>query len=123
MTRFLALAFALCLLASPAFADRAAPAPEDAIDLATAGDIADAKTVSADMTIINDKIMACVKEGALAAECQCKFMSDLGTLKDVTGAALKKHPEWTGKVVNYRVNEISTALSFPGLQKQFDACK
>ncbi len=149
MTRIITLALALCLLSAPAFADRLepaaeraapvtnaptnvdtagtaavpAPTPADNIDLTTAEDIADAKTVSADLTIITDKVMACVKEGAMAAECQCKFMADLGTLKDATAAALKKHPDWTDKVVNYRVNETSTALSFPGLQKQFDTCK
>ena len=134
MTRLFMLAFALCLLAAPALADRLAPsetppaaaaapatnaptnvdaagaaagpspAPADNIDLTSAEDIADAKTVSADLTTITDKVMACVKEGAMAAECQCKFMSDLGTLKDATAAALKKHPDWTDKVVNYRVN-------------------
>lgn len=95
------------------------------VDITQEADIADAAAVSAILSSLTKDVTACAQVNEPPAECQCKYKDLLGQLKTANDAALKKHPEWTGAVVNYRTagETEGASVSFAGVEEQLNVCK
>lgn len=95
------------------------------IDITQEADIADAAAVSAILSSLTKDVTACAQVNEPPAECQCKFKEQLGQLKTAFDDAVKKHPEWQGKVINYRASGETegASVSFAGVEEQLNVCK
>ncbi|MCC7038131.1 MAG: hypothetical protein IT560_12620 [Alphaproteobacteria bacterium] len=95
------------------------------IDITQESDIADAAAVSAILSTLTKDVTACAQVNQPPAECQCKYKDQLGQLKTAYDAAIKKHPDWAGAMVNYRTlgQREGTSLSFAGIAQQLNVCK
>lgn len=95
------------------------------IDITQEADIADAAAVSAILSSLTKDVTACAQVNEPPAECQCKFKDQLGQLKTAFDDAVKKHPEWQGKVINYRASGETegASVSFAGVEEQLNVCK
>lgn len=95
------------------------------IDITEEAAIADAAAVSAILSTLTKDVTACAQVNEPPAECQCKYKDLLGQLKTAYDDAVKKHPEWTGAVVNYRTagETDGASVSFPGVAEQLKVCK
>ncbi len=95
------------------------------IDITEEAAIADAAAVSGILSTLTKDVTACAQVNEPPAECQCKYKDLLGQLKTASDAALKKHPEWAGAMVNYRTagETEGASVSFPGVAEQLKICK
>lgn len=95
------------------------------VDITQEADIADAAAVSAILSSLTQDVTACAQVNEPPAECQCKFKDQLGQLKTAFDDAVKKHPEWQGKVINYRASGETegASVSFAGVEEQLNVCK
>lgn len=121
--RILLIAFTFALLGLTSAVVFAADARS--IDITEEAAIADAAAVSTILTTLTKDVTACAQVNEPPAECQCKFKDQLGQLKTAYDDAVKKHPEWTGAVVNYRAagEAEGTSVSFASVEDQLKVCK
>ncbi len=95
------------------------------IDITEAAAIADAAAVSTIVSALTKDVTACAQVNEPPAECQCKYKDQLGQLKTAFDAAIRKHPDWTGAVISYRMagETEGSSVSFAGVAEKLKVCK
>jgi hypothetical protein len=84
--------------------------------------IMDAEAVNEGIDGMTLKVSECVKNLGKPEDCQCRYPEALSRLRQAVGTALAQHPDWSGKVVSYRKDDMSVTVSFYGLQRQLSSC-
>lgn len=84
--------------------------PHNTVQIMAEADTADAAVVYGRLSVHADKMKGCINNGGMAKVCWCQYPESLTTLREAVGSALRKHPAWKGKIVNFMIRNVARGI-------------
>jgi hypothetical protein len=110
------------------FAAQPTAKPSPTIDVTAPNDFARVNAVNNALSVLSDKVSACVKAGRKPTICQCSYPQELLKLRQTYASLIAQHPGWKDKLLTYRrVNKegrsVSGTLVLQNLRRQLEILK
>jgi hypothetical protein len=123
---FIAFVLWLNVLVPVAGAQVVKPLPS--IEVTDPKDLANVQALNNTLSVLSQKVTACVDAGGKPEMCQCKFPKELMSLRSGYSTLMKQHPGWKDQLVSYQyVNQeghnISGTLVLSNLGRQLEMLK